>query len=151
MLPGSSERRWKPALSPSLVGYKKHKACQGPGPLERHSSSPSSQAHDRSISHSDSNSEAGTASEGLSLETEDFYLIWVIHTVAQVSSLALSLGHELWNQRQTPKTSQFPGPTPVSSACLSLWRLWTSLLGLTCKQRCAMIPSASSQKASCPL
>lgn len=77
------------------MGYKMHKACQGPGPLERHSSSPSSQAHDRSVSHSDSSSEAGTASVGLSPETEDFNLILVIHTVAQVSSLALSLGHEL--------------------------------------------------------
>ena len=74
-LPGSSERRWKPTLSPSLVGYKKHKTCQGPGPLERHSSSPSSQAPDGSFSHSDSNSEAGIASVGLSLETEDFNLI----------------------------------------------------------------------------
>ena len=41
----------------------------------------------------------------------------------------------------------------VGSACLSLWRLGTRLPGLTCKQRCAMIPSAAATAKSlqsCP-
>ena len=150
MLPGSSERRWKPTLSPSLVVYKKHKACQGPGALECHSSSLSSQAPDGSFSHSDSNSEAGRASVGLSLETEAFTLIWVIHTVAQVSSLALSMIMNYEIKGRPQRRCNFQAGA-VSSACLSLWRLGTRLPGLTCKQRCAMIPSASRQKASYPL
>lgn len=59
--PSSSEWRRRSTLSPSLVGYKKHKTCRGTGPLE-HSSSPSSPAHYGSFSDSDSHSERGRPS-----------------------------------------------------------------------------------------
>ena len=38
----------------------------------------------------------------------------------------------------------------VGSACLSLWRLGTRLPGLTCKQRCAMIPLPPVKKPAAP-
>lgn len=114
--PGSSKGRWRPTLPSSLRGSKQPRTCWGSGPPE-HSSSPSSWVHYGSFSCASWNSETGPVSAGLILVT--FNLIWVIHTVAQVSLSAQSLGKESQNQRQASQ----PTVIPRQGGCSQLWLL----------------------------
>jgi hypothetical protein len=76
-------------------------------------------------------------------------LIWVIHTVAQVSLSELSLGRDIKPKASLRDRLHLLGLGWFQLQMLLVTMLWTCPHDLTLKKkRCTAIPSASSRKAS---